>query len=136
MPRFMGTTVLYNPDYADVGIVKFHTAAYYSTSDVTIWVSNDLEEWTKVRDWSGSSGNVQAEIPSEYQHYKYFKIYLASGSNDLDEVYGDFPANIVFASAPAVGDVITIDYDTECIPKDADHVFDASITFTFGEYTE
>ena len=42
--------------------------------------------------------------------------------------------NIVFATAPASGAVITADYHTSVIAKDANHVFDFTITFNFGEY--
>lgn len=43
--------------------------------------------------------------------------------------------NIVFATAPASGAVITADYHTSVIAKDVNHVFDFSVTFNFGEYT-
>lgn len=43
--------------------------------------------------------------------------------------------NIVFTTPPASGAVITADYHTSVIAKDANHVFDFSITFNFGEYT-
>ena len=38
--------------------------------------------------------------------------------------------------APAEGSVITIDYTPQCIPKDENHVFDLSVTFHFGEYSD
>jgi hypothetical protein len=136
VPQFMGTMVFYNPDYADVTIDEFNTYSYYSTSDVDVYVSNDLVTWTSVGHWSGSSGNIHATIPADYKHYKYFKIVLASSANDSNSVGSTCADNIIFNTAPAVGDVITIDYDTECIPKDADHVFDATVTFTFGEYSD
>lgn len=40
---------------------------------------------------------------------------------------------VEFDSAPASGAVITIDYDTECIAKDANHVFDISFEIILGE---
>ena len=43
---------------------------------------------------------------------------------------------IVFDTAPANGDVITIDYHTPYIAKDSDHVYDMTVTFQFGEYNE
>lgn len=126
----------YNPDYADVGFISTTTGAYYSSSAVTISVSNDLENWTvAIHGNDGGGSQYTAVIPEQYRHYKYFKIEVP-GSNEQRGMAVDNPANIIFNTAPAVGDVITIDYDTECIPKDADHVFDASVTFTFGEYSD
>lgn len=43
--------------------------------------------------------------------------------------------NIVFSTPPTSGAVITANYHTSVIAKDANHVFDFSITFNFGEYT-
>ena len=43
--------------------------------------------------------------------------------------------NIVFATAPASGAVITADYHTSVIAKDVNHVFDLTVTFNFGEYS-
>ena len=133
VPKWKGTMYFYNPDYQDVGFVAIRAGHYYSWSDPVIYASNDLITWTQV---NGTSSDSQYyPILEQYRHYKYFKIVIGE-SNDLNTNYADIPNNIIFNTAPAVGDVITIDYDTECIPKDADHVFDASITFTFGEYTE
>ena len=42
--------------------------------------------------------------------------------------------NITFAAAPEIGAVVTADYFTDTIPKDADHVYDLTVTITVGEY--
>lgn len=125
----------YNPDYEEVGFVSISIGAYYSSSTAKIYVSNDLIDWTLAVDDTSTSSTHTATIPEQYRHYKYYRIEVPN-SNDVRDWADDIPNNIIFNTAPAVGDVITIDYDTECIPKDTDHVFDASITFTFGEYTE
>lgn len=134
-PQWIGTQYFYNPDYNDVGFAYINIGRYYSSSTSKISVSNDLINWTVAVNDTSTSNWHQTVIPEQYRHYKYFKIEVP-GDNDLQDIGADIPNNIIFNTAPAVGDVITIDYDTECIPKDADHVFDASITFTFGEYTE
>lgn len=132
VPKWKGTMFFYNPDYQDIGLVAIRVGHYYSYSEPTIYASNDLVTWTNTNTTTSSE---VATIPEQYRHYKYYKI-IEGESNDLNGIIADIPDNIIFNTAPAVGDVITIDYDTECIPKDTDHVFDASITFTFGEYTE
>lgn len=42
--------------------------------------------------------------------------------------------NIIFSTAPSNGDVITIDYTTDYIAKDSDHVVDIALTLQFGDY--
>lgn len=48
------------------------------------------------------------------------------------DTYGN---NIVFATAPSSGAVITANYHTDIIAKDTNHVLDFDLTFNFGEYT-
>lgn len=43
--------------------------------------------------------------------------------------------NVHFATAPATGAVITGDYHTAVVAKDANHVFDLTVTIQLGEYT-
>lgn len=133
--KWRGTMFFYNPDYQDVGFTAIRSAHYYSWPSPYIYASNDLNTWTRADSGAAPGDSQLFPINTQYQHYKYYKIVISAG-NDLNTYSADIPDNIIFNTAPAVGDVITIDYDTECIPKDADHVFDASITFTFGEYTE
>ena len=42
--------------------------------------------------------------------------------------------NIHFDTPPAAGAVITADYTTDTIAKDANYVFDLSVTIQLGEY--
>jgi hypothetical protein len=44
--------------------------------------------------------------------------------------------NIVFDEPPAEGSVITIDYVTPFVPKDANHVYDLSMSVQFSEYSQ
>jgi hypothetical protein len=41
-----------------------------------------------------------------------------------------------FDTPPAAGAVITMDYDTDSVAKDENHVFDLTLTIQLGEYTE
>ena len=94
------------------------------SSGVNIYGSNDGVNWSPI-----PTGNLTGDDG----HYKYYKADNTSGSsyfypNDHDG------CNIIFDTPPADGDVITIDYTTDFIPKDSDHVLDVELTFTFGEY--
>ena len=104
-------------------------------SDKIGYVSNDLINWTQVQR-TGSMGSVRITIPAEYRNYKYFKV--ADGSNyalNISNPVGNQDGyNIEFTTAPANGDVITIDYTTDCVPKDTDHVLDVTLSMQFGEY--
>lgn len=132
--------IFYNPYYNNLGIDNFYVYdGYYYTGGIKVEVSNDLENWTVAYDTRYVSGSsYTATIPAQYKQYKYFKVHAyhdASGGNDRPQYNTNDLYNIVFDTPPAVGDVITIDYDTNCIPKDEDHVLDATITFRFGDYT-
>lgn len=132
--RYSGTRMFYNPMF-EIGI-----ATLYVRSDTKVSVSNDLKEWVEIIN-STSSGTKT--IPEEYQHYKYWKGVSTSTSGGFmcESPYATpgsgFNGNVVhFANAPASGSTIIADYDCDCIPKDANHVFDMSITIQLGEYTE
>lgn len=135
MPTPAAGNILYNPYYLEDGITNLYTGSP-STIAVTWSVSNDLTNWVQIGSRSGYG--VSFAVPAEYQHYKYFKIswYFSSyGGNTASSITSTYDGyNIIFDIPPADGDVITIDYDTNCIPKDEDHVLDATITFTFGDY--
>lgn len=114
--------IVYNPSYTEGGGIS-----YVSTRDsFTLQTSDDLVTWTTV----GSGSNIT--VPAAHQAKKYYKFV---GDTLLYTLTGVTPANIVFNTAPANGDVITIDYKTDSICKDADHVLDFSVTLQFGEYS-
>ena len=119
----------YNPNYAK-GILSFY-ASYCIIS-----VSDDLVTWT---DLYNSTSAATVTVPEAYRNYKYWRLTAKSGSDrpgfgtivaeDLDG------KDVVFDTAPASGAVITADYTTKTIAKDANHVFDLSVTIQLGEYT-
>lgn len=120
-----GTPVIYyNPHY-ETGIGSF------TVIQGSISCSDDLVAWT----------NCATTVPSELQHKKYWKL-TASGSGTYPEwslikVPTDYTGkNIHFTAAPASGAVITADYTADCVAKDANHVFDLTVTIQLGEYTE
>lgn len=122
--------VVYNP-YWEKGITTIvpHNPGVYP---MKIEVSNDLSGWTTL--WDGTAPNPNLTIPAEHQDSKYFAF---SGSNVKNIIARDIqPTNIHFATPPAAGSVITANYKAKCIAKDENHVFDFSMSITFGEYTE
>ena len=128
-----------NP-YTDVfGIGKltspdWETGGTYCS--VSMYMSDNLESWETVV----TKTKADTTVPESLRRKKYIKIV---GHNDGN--YGqdiafatdvDSAHNVIFDTPPAEGAVITIDYTPGTIAKDADHVFDFSLEFTFGEYTE
>lgn len=96
-----------------------------------VYGSNDLSNWVLLAD--ANAGTVT--LTGADQNYKYFK---NTGSADARLYWNEIDdcAAIIFDAAPANGDVITANYHTPYVAKDADHVFDLKVTFQFGEYSE
>ncbi len=96
-----------------------------SNDGPTTWrgkYSDDFVNWTDI------NGNTDA-ISKKAK-------YFYCPSNDYYNQMASYDGyNIVFDTPPANGDVITIDYTTDYIPKDTDHVLDIQLTLQFGEYT-
>lgn len=122
--------ILENKNCGDYGFLSFT-----SDSQLDIYVSDDLTNWTQVANTSGKK-----TIESQYRRYRYWKFvnvnYGTYGSY-ITEMELDVPTstNIHFATAPASGAVITADYTTDTIAKDSNHVFDLTVVLQFGEYT-
>ena len=126
-----GIQYVYNPLH-DLGVKKF-------TCDNLIFaLSDDFKNWSQ--DYSS-----KAIIPEEHRHCKYIRITSTLPTTGATYrpywVVADFPEditpkNIVFDEPPAEGSVITIDYVTPFVPKDANHVYDLSMTIQLGEYAE
>lgn len=110
-----GMRRFYNPFYQKTGI-------YRGGNYTAVRVSNDLITWI----------SVNTNIPEEYQKYKF--IETTGGTEDItyneNETY-----NIVFDEPPAVGAIITASYTSVPIPKDENHVYDASLAIFLGAYT-
>lgn len=125
---------LYNKNHAE-GIAQMQIdSGYYGNA--TAAVSNDLINWTPI--------SSNAPIPEEFQHCKFFRLSTeySSSSQTCSSVRNmtrpsDFtPYNVHFSTPPAAGAVITANYKTPVIAKDANHVFDLTVTIQLGEYTE
>lgn len=102
----------------ELGITHIQKRAATST----LQVSNDLVDWVDLT----PANTSKTAVAAEYQNYKFYKI------NNMTI----FPAaydgcNIEFDVAPAEGDVITIDYTTDVLAKDADHVYDFEFDLSF-----
>lgn len=111
--------------YQQTGIKSFTNN---SPTDGSVEVSNNLIDWV----------NITSPVPIEYQFYRFWKITIKQGTDmELRKFVPteDSGYNIHFETAPDVGDVIHIDYDTPTIAKDENHVFDFEITFQLGEHT-
>ena len=122
-----GDYLYYNPIYS-VGVASLYR------SNCAISVSNDLETWTQI----AAYGTGTVSVNSTYQNYKYWKVTVPSAgyvqSITAPSAYTGKP--IHFTTEPASGAVITADYKTKTIAKDANHVFDLTVTIQLGEYTE
>lgn len=116
-----------------------------------LYGSNDLSSWTFIAE------NTQDADPNEYissvvqlnstqAHYKYYKLEGAFLSGNVTGTAWDRKCRlgintdedfcqIIFDTAPAVGDVITANYHTPCIAKDTDHVLDISMGVQIGPYS-
>lgn len=122
--------LFYNPNH-DAGIGSINGWA------IQVDVSDDLSTWTTVATCSAGAESTKT-IAEEYQHAKYWRVTMLAGGR-WTAIYNPSSytgKNIHFGTPPPVGSVITADYTPRCIAKDANHVFDISVTFDFGEYTE
>lgn len=107
---------------------------------VDVYASNDLVSWENtgmVFPNSGTAYRLKVDVPENYQQSRYFRVYKKNSHGG----YGPFVAdgmdeNIHFTTPPPAGAVITANYRSKTIAKDENHVFDFSIEFTIGEYTE
>ena len=91
--------------------------------------SNDGITWVSV-----ATAQSNAQMNQAGAHYRYYR--RIDGDYNTPYYFNDYDGyNIIFDNPPAQGDVITIDYTTDYIPKDSDHVLDVELTFTFGEWT-
>ena len=84
--------------------------------------------------WAANWSAEYSVLPDEIQTCKYYKVTSTVGRRfryyDLNK-----KTNIHLASPPPEGAVITMTYTPNCIAKDENHVFDMSMTYSFGEYT-
>ena len=132
---FTGSRYFYNPAW-EIGLKTLYIGA-----NVAVYASDDMENWVIVREASTSNA-APATIGEEYRHYKYWRAdasvenrFVYSDSyNTFDTDFSD--TKLHFNTPPASGAVITADYKTDTIAKDANHVFDMSFEIQLGEYVE
>lgn len=140
-------TIIDNSQYSKIGISVLSFLSSSSLSKVKIETSSDKLNWDVVSssapvDYSQTSYTV----PAAYRYNRYFKItaldtldhsitILSQGSQFAAAQGYDLSKNIIFSSAPPSGAVITADYTPGTIAKDANHVFDFTMTIQLGEYT-
>lgn len=122
---FGDTAILYNP------LWEFGISNISMSQSWNLWVSDDLKTWIKI---------YTGDIPDQYAYSKFWKLQWVSGP--YGRLISVTPKSAIpkkalhFNTAPASGSVILVDYDCDCIPKDANHVFDMTVTIQLGEYTE
>ena len=123
--------VFYNPFY-EYGIVSF---AYNFEGDGGVWMSDNLIDWVAVP-------RSPHTVPEEYRNYRYFKHKTVSSGGYASCTMHDFVTegltgkNIHFVVPPAEGTVITVDYETDVVTKDPNHVFDLNIVIQLGGHNE
>ncbi|MEG1758364.1 MAG: hypothetical protein RR235_07915, partial [Oscillospiraceae bacterium] len=126
--------VYYNPFYT-LGILSFEIAN--NMKNASIAVSDDGLSWKTLS--SNAPINSVISVPIEYQYYRYWKIWNPTDSDTagIRKIICKHANahNIHFTTPPAAGAVITADYTTKTIAKDANHVFDLTVTITLGEKT-
>lgn len=121
--------VIENPFYATHGIDSI------DCTTTIIEVSTDMTNWTQV--YSGT-GTLTVDAADKQKRYWRFSpvtvdsywIVTAMNCDALDAFL-----NVDLVAAPAMGAVITAEYDTDVAFKDADHVLDVTVTVTLAEYT-
>jgi hypothetical protein len=121
--------IVYNR-YWEKGLLSHFGAAH------RLQASNDLETWVNVTNATSEFGTYT--IGSSLRNYKYWKISgfdttVRSCKCMAFTAETWFTHNIKFDTPPAIGAVITADYDTETIAKDENHVFDFNFEITLGE---
>lgn len=133
---YTGSRIFYNPAYG-IGL-----ATVYCAQCMELYASNDCRSWEMVLAATGTVYNSTSTraVPEEFVHYKYWK-FVNTISSNADGYPSTFVAThtdkkLHFATPPAAGAVITADYKTDTIAKDANHVFDMTFEIHVGEYNE
>jgi hypothetical protein len=125
------TSIYFNP-YSQYGISSLYVGPYAKVD-----FSSDGVTW----DYSTTYDSAYAlrNIPAEHRTKPYIQFAWTSGSSHraaqfTADTLPEFDVN--FTTPPANGAVVTIDYETESIAKDTNHVFDFSLEITLGEKTD
>lgn len=126
--QWLSSNRIYYNNLWEIGLYKVR----YSGSG-TIEMSNDGTTWHTITLTSGTDRDYIFD--STESHYKFIKFTGTFSRNPYFFINDYDGYNIIFTMPPANGAVITIDYTTDYIPKDSDHVLDVEVTFTFGEWS-
>lgn len=124
-------STFYNP-YYEYGVTSVYlNASASSTQSLRVLISDDMSSWTELK---GNKGRLN--IPEECQYFRYWKVQGFTSTDYVSQFYAKDlnGTNIHFDTPPADGAVITIDYDTEVLGKDENHVYDLEFSVTFGDY--
>lgn len=122
--------VFENPFYATYGIYSIHefgsAGTWYSSDDATNWTTFTM------------TGSAPSVIPLAHRKKRYYRWVGTGGSTTiLNRFISDDVAttSVHFETAPATGEVITLDYTTAVAAKDSTRVLDFTAVIQLGEYT-
>lgn len=131
-----GYTVVENPFYATIPINSVYGSKFKA------YASNDLTNWTLVA--SSTSTSATIAVTAGYENYRYWKFtqYSEGSTTEYTVIKGVLSTNgaartnIHFTTPPAVGATVALDYQPDCIAKDAAHVINNNkVEIVFNEYT-
>lgn len=133
----------FSPNNYVVRNTYFNPYAQYGLRSVKhsgshIYMSEDGVDWVQISSQTNYPPLVKT-IPVEHRTKPYIRLVAVSGYNGqfLEWTADTLPEfDVNFTTAPATGAVVTIDYVTESIAKDTDHVFDFSMDIILGEKTD
>lgn len=122
----------YNPFWeAGMGVASIYKGA----SSQRVYVSNDFVSWIEL----GAGNNGLINVPEQHRLKKYWRVYANFTGYNTYPLYfngtSNYGNNVHFDTAPAEGAVITADYTTPFVPKDADHVWDVTVTLRLAAYS-
>ena len=106
---------------------------FISTSLPASWYAGSNITGEAIGTGNGSTTTFATDFPYATNAVVYVDGVAQSGVTVTSQ--STIGNNIIFATAPASGAVITADYHTSVIAKDANHVFDFSLAIQFGEHT-
>lgn len=99
---------------------------------IPVGEGHDIEGYTVTGESVGTGDGSRTAFTLKFDCASALTVYLNGAATTA---YTRSGRTITFNSAPAVGAVVTADYFSDTVPKDADHVFDLTVTMQFGEYT-
>ena len=133
--EIMQNGIFYNPAH-EIGIASFYSAnSIYYPVYADCYISDDGENWTQI-----FTHQKEYNLTGAQQHAKYYKFanvqYPSGGDSPRSRMnFNSYDGNnVIFDTPPAQGDIISVSYTSDYLPKDTDHVLDIDVEFNFGEY--